>query len=144
MKQDESKAAVLIPQDLFQIMDRVYPVGSVYMNTVDSRDPFVIFGFGRWTAITQRVLVGKHSSGTFNTLGGTGGAETHTLTTPEMPAHTHSVNAQITNAGLFGLKNPGDYVTTINQAVTSSSTGGGGAHNNLQPYKVVMMWERVA
>jgi hypothetical protein len=40
-----------------------------------------------------RVPVGKNSSGTFATLKGTGGAETHTLTEAQMPSHTHTQNS---------------------------------------------------
>lgn len=35
--------------------------------------------------------------------------------------------------------NPG-----INSGYTTDNTGGGGAHNNLQPYIVVRMWKRTA
>jgi microcystin-dependent protein len=37
----------------------------------------------------QRVAVGKHSSGTFVTMGATGGFETHTLDTTQIPSHNH-------------------------------------------------------
>jgi microcystin-dependent protein len=40
-----------------------------------------------------RVPVGLNGSGTFAALNGKGGAETHTLTTTEMPSHTHTQNA---------------------------------------------------
>jgi microcystin-dependent protein len=62
-----------------------------------------------------------------DTLGATGGAETHTLTTAQMPAHTHTYvssaaagSATVGAGGNFGSANTG-------------STGGDGAHNNVQP-----------
>lgn len=67
--------------------------------------------------------------------GATGGAETHTLTTPEMPAHTHELqyNSITTSAGANSFAVDGTDAPTT----TTSSTGGGGAHNNLQPYIVL-------
>lgn len=59
-------------------------------------------------------------------LGDAGGAQTVTLTTAEMPAHTHSGVAVAGNvgAGPCGLFTTGG---------TTGSTGGGGAHQNTQP-----------
>jgi len=41
---------------------------------------------------TGRNIIGKASSGTFASLNATSGAETHTLTTAQMPSHTHDVD----------------------------------------------------
>lgn len=47
-------------------------------------------GFFRLPNLKGRVPVGRDSGDTsFDTMGETGGAKTHTLTTSEMPAHTH-------------------------------------------------------
>jgi len=67
----------------------VYPVGSIYISTI-STNPATLFGFGTWTAYAEgRVLVGKASSGTFQTAGATMGEETHALTAAENGLHTH-------------------------------------------------------
>ena len=64
-----------------------YPVGSLYTSS-KSTDPHELFG-GKWKPIQDTFLwcAGpKHAAGT------TGGAETHTLTIDEMPAHSHQYN----------------------------------------------------
>lgn len=70
------------------------------------------------------------SQSEFAGLGQTGGEKTHTLTTTEMPAHTHTVSA-----GGGSTSNPGGGGNVaLTSSSTSGSTGGDGAHNNLQPY----------
>lgn len=66
------------------------------------------------------------------TLGATGGADRHTLTEAQMPAHTHAVNnAASTTVG-------GVYTTASLNAANGAqpvtvSTGGSAAHPNAQP-----------
>lgn len=150
------------------IFDLIYPIGSIYMS-VNSTNPGSLFG-GTWTAWGQgRVPVGVSTSGTFNTVEKTGGSETHKLTVAQMPSHTHTQNSHRHNYGrpaLFGGENNDDgsiftprysgrtssqykgnsngwtemsYTTATNQ-----NTGGGEAHNNLQPYITCYMFKRTA
>lgn len=92
-----------------------------------------------------RVIVGLDSTQTeFNALGKTGGAKTHTLTVAEMPSHTHTGTP--TNGGIvlnsYNNAGSGDRADSgfvgsgglYNVWGALNSTGGGGAHNNLQPY----------
>lgn len=69
------------------------------------------------------------------------GTETHTLTESEMPAHTHGPGAGTefqnkTSPGGEGHAGGPDAYTGFETA-TTASTGGGGAHANVQPSAVV-------
>lgn len=97
-----------------------------------------------------RVVAGYDSTQTeFDTLGETGGAKTHTLTAAQIPAHNHRVgfrqDAPFTGGNLdLALGGPNTYA--IHSAGTTATNtgggadgkswneGGGGSHNNLQPY----------
>lgn len=122
----------------------LYPIGSIYTNASDSTNPGTLLGFGTWSAFAAgRVLAGKAASGTFGTIGATGGAETHTLITAEMPAHTHALYYQA-NVRQTGTSSHDVGAGALPAGEVTQSTGGGGAHNNLQPYIVVYMWRRTA
>lgn len=76
--------------------------------------------------------------------GQSSGEETHTLITGEMPAHTHAPSfgtAFVTTAaaGSEGLKPTPDVGCSI-LSITTSSVGGGGSHNNMQPWIAVGSW----
>jgi len=69
------------------------PVGYIYMSVLPT-SPATLFGGGTWVRIGQgRVLVGQDSTQTeFDTAEETGGEKTHTLTSQELPTHTHNIN----------------------------------------------------
>ena len=125
------------------INNLVYPVGSIYTNMAVATNPNSLLGVGTWVAYAEgRVLVGKQSSGTFDTLNENLGAETTTLSVAQLPAHTHSFT-YADRGDAFG----GSYamsVTTGGNTRTTSSVGSGSAHTNLQPSVTVYMWKRTA
>jgi len=127
-------------------LQAVYPVGSIYINAAVATNPGTLLGFGTWAAFGEgRVIVGLNSSDSdFDTAQETGGAKTHTLTTAEIPSHTHTStlrgNGEDENQNIPSASDNTDPSLTM----TTDATGGGGAHNNLQPYIVAYMWRRTA
>ena len=130
-------------------LDLHYPVGSIYLS-VNSTSPATLFG-GTWEQIQDKFLL---SAGSTYTAGDTGGEANHTLTTNEIPAHTHNYAQYKGSAGWSGNSPQRNFIKTTNTDgysdtdnsgyMTTISTGGGGAHNNMPPYLVVYMWQRVA
>jgi microcystin-dependent protein len=112
-----------------------------------------------WTAnkriaLTQMLgrtlgFAGNGVSLTPRPLGATTGEETHLLTTPEMPSHGHPLtdpgHHHILDQSIYVLNGPGaasayglggtpkPVTDTVPTGITIGSTGGGGAHNNMQP-----------
>ena len=80
----------LLKDYIQSLTSAIYPVGSIYMS-VKSTNPSTYFG-GTWVAWgSGRVPVGINTSDTnFSTVEKTGGASTVTLTTAQMPSHTHT------------------------------------------------------
>lgn len=70
-----------------------------------------------------------------DSIGGSAGAETHTLATSEMPAHTHGY--QTANDITIGSVNGYRIIGNASVGLATTSTGGGGAHNNVQPFLTV-------
>lgn len=122
LKCDGSAVSRTTYVDLFNVLGTTYGAGdgSTTFNLPDARGRAPV-GAGQGTGLTNRVR------------GATGGAETHTLTTAEMPVHSHNQAWQYTQGS-----GPDIAFTNVGggygQATTS--TGGGSAHNNMQPFWV--------
>jgi len=119
-----------------------WPIGSVY-TSIDSANPSTLFG-GVWQSFgAGKVLVGIDSEDTdFDTSEETGGAKTHTLTVGEMPSHSHDFTAMRDTNDSVNRTGGGDLGAP--SSGTTVATGGGAAHNNIQPYIVVYMFKRTS
>lgn len=80
---DTNKRAV----DGGSIIDRVYPIGSIYQNAEKSADPSdpSLLGEGSWVQITDAYLACRGA----NHIGASGGAWGYTLTEANIPQHNH-------------------------------------------------------
>jgi microcystin-dependent protein len=101
--------------------------GTTTFNIPDFRGRTAI-GSGTGTGLTAR------------TNGGTVGTETHTLSTSELPAHSHSLVGHSTSGGSSGY---GEAAPTSGPGATGSA-GSGAAHNNMQPSLVTTKIIRVS
>ena len=92
--------------------------------------------------LNGRVPVGLGSTGTFATLGLTGGEENHTLSESEMPSHFHTWTASRQQAGTDDNNNSteishGDRGSGNTMTKDTNSKGSDQAHNNMPPYIVL-------
>jgi microcystin-dependent protein len=130
---DGSAVSRLTYRDLFSVYGTKYGAGdgSTTFNLPDLR---------------RRVMVGAGGSGTAtlgNAVGNIGGAETHTLTVDEMPGHDHDLTTYARGTASHTHAEATDPNGTSSDAIPGTnttaiqSTGGGQAHNNIQPSLVV-------
>lgn len=137
-------------------------VGTVIGVDVLTTNPSEIYGYGTWVPFAEgRMLIGVgttvDSAGVSRTFldSQQGGEYSHTLTTAEMPTHSHD---------LFGTTGSSDNTDPLpNNQIAGESNGTGAyatngqsgnklvkdsgsslPHNNLQPYQTIRYWKRTA
>ncbi len=129
---------------LLSMVNYFYPVGSYYETSDTTFDPNIAFG-GTWVLETEGQV--HVSAGQNYIAGDTGGEATHTLIVNEMPSHTHTMLYAGGSAVNWGYNYASSGGTRSAQTEASGGvgpTGGGQAHNNMQPYIVVNRWHRTA
>jgi hypothetical protein len=141
-----------------ELFNKIYPVGSVYMNWTDDTNPGTLFGVGNWELFSKgRMLVGYDETNTrFDATGKTGGEEEVTLQLSQMPKHDHipnrntfdTANILLTRAS-DGSNTPANTDTNIgeinlyDQYGIPDEEGGDQPHENMPPYFTVYMWRRM-
>jgi microcystin-dependent protein len=79
----------------------------------------------------------KSDNSKFDALAETSGEETHTLTTDEMPAHTHTLRRITGGSSTDSGYSYGTSTYSSHDNPSIASTGGGSAHDVLDPYLTV-------
>lgn len=132
-------------------VQNMYPVGSIYINATNATNPATLLGFGTWVAFGQgRVILGAGTSSADTNgetltvaAGATGGEFNHTLTTSEIPSHSHTTNGFLVTGGSNGVAVFSNGLRT-DCGTGTGNTGGGLKHNNVQPWIGCYVWRRTA
>ena len=163
--------AVLEASQINNLIDVVYPVGSIYMS-VNTVSPSVLFGFGVWEKIEDKFLLG---SGTTYANGSTGGSADAVIVSHNHTQNSHTHNApaarrfvlvgdganwgysskikigtgENTTAYYYvhSTENTGgiiEHTETAEASPTINSTGESGTNKNMPPYITVNIWKRTA
>jgi hypothetical protein len=139
--------------NLKELIDIIYPIGSVYIS-VNSTSPETLFG-GSWTQLKDRFLLG---AGSTYTNGNTGGSATHTneLNYNDGAAAIRNYSdtflfgdgaknvksiKSASSPGIWQFKHETDYSSSMDYTGVGlyGKTGEG---SSMPPYLVVNMWKR--
>jgi hypothetical protein len=151
--------------------EAAWPVGSIYMNLLDNRNPKLILGFGEWIQITNRFI---YASTTANNTGGSAALQQHSHSIPSLSGtaysaggHSHKYylppswsfkigtgtkNTVTDEAGsgltaTYNTSTDGAHTHSVaTNASTTGVTGSGAAassgEGNMPPYLTAYMWYR--
>lgn len=159
--------------ELTAILNRFFPVNSVYFTAVDVNPSYTMGG--TWIRVSEgKFLVGVgngldgNSNGKSFAAGENWGEYTHTLTEAEIPPHSHTGRSIVvgsngtqdpsmvfdTIANISVLKHEGDahtsdnkpagYVGRADGELIINNTGGGATHNTTPPSFGLYVWKRTA
>ena len=140
------------------ILEKIYPVGSIYISLTSSTSPADILGFGTWEAlpagyglVAQGTATAEDGTTLTFTAGEKSGEFKHQLTVGEMPTQspyslqsaytTNAVNpTQRWSVTAVQVPNSDEY---SNQYIWSPIEGAGGQyHNNVCPSIPAYLWQR--
>lgn len=145
----------IAPEDLGikqWLLANVFTVGFVWVSYT-STSPASILG-GTWMELKGVFPYFNHGTGT-------GGSNSHTLTTDQIPSHCHHFTINATTFGwpqnspvrgatassVSSVSNTvtwNDFKTTEDGDQIISNTGGGKSHNNMPSYQTLYAWRRTA
>lgn len=139
-----------------EVYESMYPVGSMYANFTDPTNPATLLGFGTWTQIAGRVVVGYDATQTeFNAAEKTGGAISHNHGLSAGAAQIGSPLGDSSRLGFRASQN-GDLTGSVyNVGSGSPQTPNTRSHNTaltgttdnasqLPPYTVAYVWKRIS
>ena len=129
-----------------EVYESIYPVGSMYVNFTDNTNPATLLGFGTWSAVEGRMVVGYDGTQTeFNAAEKTGGHK-------KLQAHTHAItNGAGDTFGFARMSSlSGERLSTggngarIKESYDTIASAGDGNGENLPPYIVGYVWKRTS
>ena len=166
-KSENENGVICFSGGLTYDLDKVYPVGSIYMS-VNSTNPSTLFG-GTWVQLTDTFLYATSTTADDNVTTAPSGQgskdavvveHTHTQNAHSHDAHhsafvestqnfgiTEKWNVTHTSGGtgfVYSTLNPtlNRSTHTASTTATNQNTGESGTGKNMPPYMKVFMWKR--
>lgn len=136
---NDSKTGTPIQDLTKDILNRIHPVGSIFIS-VDSSNPADLFG-GEWERVKDAFLL---AAGDVYAAGTEGGEAEHTLTVAEIPSHSHHVRTQGSETAQNALTYTSQKSRLAGAGTLVQNAGGGQPHNNMPPYVAVFIWKRIS
>lgn len=130
---------------------QAHKVGDIYTTTLAHANAAAVaahHGYGVWERYAEgRTLVGFSTKSSdpddYKTMGNEFGENEETLTLSQIPSHEHTVDMH--SGSIDGSTRAGTQNTSSSAAnIKTNAVGGGEAHNNIQPSRVVGHWLRTA
>lgn len=148
-----------------QILETVYPVGSVYVSLTNSSNPADILGFGTWEAlpagyglVAQGTATAEDGSTLTFTAGEKSGEFKHQLTVGELANHAHAYRLFSGTQGTSATDaKQGKFMSAVSLADVAGSfycepgksneshlygAGNNKRHNNIAPCVSAYLWQR--
>ena len=148
-----------------------WPVGSVFISVNDT-NPSTLLGGGTWQKIEDCFLLASgrkalgatggeetvtlsvnqipshNHGGTFSGSGTTSSAGSHSHTVevwyPDGTSYQYGENSNGGWRGSVNTSSSGSHTHTFSVSGNINNQGGGQSHNNMPPYRVVSVWQRIA
>lgn len=125
------------------ILEKIYPVGAYYFSSQPT-EPATLFGFGTWSRVKGRGLVGVDESDSALSSGGKQGGSTNPLSrhtiTPSSGQFVVSRGVGNRHWSSGGAPSNSYAMDTEHGGVT---VGDNTNHNNWQPFEAAYIWKRI-
>lgn len=136
------------------VFESTWPIGSIYENADDSRNPSheELLGYGTWVVYgSGKTVVGLDISGVpdtdYDELGETGGSKSHTLTVNQLPSFTVHIPNITPETTAFNAGGGSEHRTNAAgdpSGIDSEPIGNDEAFSIIDPYVVAARWKRTA
>ncbi|AII12916.1 Hypothetical protein NCDO2118_1438 [Lactococcus lactis subsp. lactis NCDO 2118] len=126
------------------ILGKVYPVGAYYFSS-QSTEPATLFGFGTWSRVKGRGLVGVDESDSALSSGGKQGGSINPLSQHTIaPSSGQFVVSRGSGTSHWSSASAPSSSYAMDTEASGITVGDNTNHNNWQPFEAAYIWKRTA
>lgn len=126
------------------ILGKVYPVGAYYFSS-QSTEPATLFGFGTWSRVKGRGLVGVDESDLALSSGGKQGGSINPLSQHTIaPSSGQFIVSRGSGTSHWSSASAPSSSYAMDTEASGITVGDNTNHNNWQPFEAAYIWKRTA